>query len=768
MKKRIALVLLTTLTFCSACSPSVKPDDPIHENEVQEAKTAAIAELESYVSLSGYRDAEKAQVTAAIEAGKTAINSATTKDEVQTALASAKATIDAIKTAAQYEAEELAAAKTTAISALESYVSLDDYRDEEKELVKAAINEGKTNINAATSIAEVEKALSAAKTKIDAIKTRVEIEAEELASVKATAISTLESYVEKTNYYDDQVAEIDNILSEGKATIEAALNVSEVNAALAVFKGRLDGVLTKSQIDEIYIMMDITFDIYEIESWSAYNAKIVAKVGTPDNKFNEYELTYNGWTSYKGKIPQGATTIQFLRYSSDMSALWENTDVFSFDKNNADMMFHFGSSGQELIPFVEPDRTYFNIASIVQGDASWEGFCIAYHKSADGDDSTNDVFRSFYPNSEGKIAIPDKEGYDSFKIIRIPAPGQTVITWEWISSNWWGGMLEYALYDAEKPYFVITENNGASISGQFFKLDDSFTATITNTTPDYGSYVANVESLENLAPGTKVSVMVTPVEGYALKTVTINGTPIAAQDNLFSFIVKGNMSIEITFGPEVAQRLLTIDFSESTGIITGPGYEGLVAKFTTEDENNIIALNPITVNGQIGTVSVPDDATKIAIVRTPPFASDFVVTWEWICDSHFWGGNVSNTLSQTASTAKISTDYVLEYMPTTLNVVIDVEEMATGGERFGFYFYNKSSDDNEWVEGKLSGNVVSVSVPSGYTYFQMLRTSITDKALGWDCDNWGQIYEVALTGSSSTYNVTSLEGSSLVGGWIIE
>lgn len=768
MKKRIALVLLTTLTFCSACSPTVKPDNPIHENEVQEAKTAAIAELESYVSLSNYRDVEKAQVTAAIEAGKTAINSATTKEEVQTALASAKATIDAIKTAAQYEAEELAASKTSAISSLESYVSLDDYRDDEKELVTAAINEGKTKINAATSIAEVEAALSAAKAKIDEIKTKAEIEAEELASAKATAISTLESYLDKTNYYDDQVGEIDNILAEGKASIEAALNVSEVNSTLVVYKEKLDAVLTKSQIDEIYTMMDITFDIYEIESWSAYNAKIVAKVGTPDNKFNEYALTYNGWTSYKGKIPQGAITIQFLRYSSDMSTLWENTDVFSFDKNVADMMFHFGSSGQEIIPFAEPERTYFNIASIVQGDASWEGFCIAYHKSADGDDTTNDVFRSFYPNSDGKIAIPDKEGYDSFKIVRIPAPGQTEITWEWISSNWWGGMLEYAVYDAKKPYFVITENNGASISGEFFNLDDSFTAIITNTTPDFGSYMANVESLENLAPGTKVSVMVTPIEGYALKTVTINGSPIAPQDNLFSFIVKGNMNIEITFGPEVAQRLLTIDFSESTGIITGPGYEGLVAKFTTDDENNIIALNAITVNGQIGTVSVPADATKIAIVRTPPFASDFVVTWEWICDSHFWGGNLANTLSQTATTAKISTDYVLEYMPTTLNVIIDIEGMATGGERFGFYFYNKSSGANEWVEGTLSGNVVSVSVPSGYTYFQMLRTSITDKALGWDCDNWGQIFEVALTGSSSTYNVTTLEGSSMVGGWIIE
>lgn len=768
MKKRIALVLLTTLTFCSACSPTVKPDNPIHENEVQEAKTAAIAELESYVSLSNYRDAEKAQITAAIKAGKTAINSATTKDEVQTALASAKATIDAIKTAAQYEAEELASSKTSAISSLESHVSLDDYRDDEKELVIAAITEGKTNINAATSIAEVEAALTAAKAKIDAIKTKAEIEAEELASAKATAISTLESYLDKTNFYDDQVGEIDNILTEGKASIEAALNVSEVNSALVVYKEKLDAVLTKSQIDEIYTMMDITFDIYEIESWSAYNAKIVAKVGTPDNKFNEYVLTYNGWTSYKGKIPQGATTIQFLRYSSDMSSLWENTDVFSFDKNVADMMLRFRSSGQEIIPFAEPERTYFNIASIVQGDVSWEGFCIVYHKSADGDDTTNDIFRSFYPNSDGKIAIPDKEGYDSFKIIRIPAPGQTEITWEWISSNWWGGMFEYVLYDAEKPYFVITENNGTSISGEFFNLDDSFTATITNTTPDFGSYMANVESLENLAPGTKVSVIITPIEGYALKTVTINGSPIAAQDNLFSFIVKGNMNIEITFGPEVAQRLLTIDFSESTGIITGTGYEGLVAKFTTDDENNIIALNTITVNGQIGTVSVPADATKIAIVRTPPFTSDFVVTWEWICDSHFRGGNVSNTLSQTATTAKISTNYVLEYMPTTLNVVIDIDGMTTGGERFGFYFYNKSSGANEWVEGTLSGNVVSVSVPSGYTYFQMLRTSITDKALGWDCDNWGQIFEVALTGSSSTYNVTSLEGSSMVGGWIIE
>lgn len=79
--------------------------------ELEEAQTLAKTQLENYVQLSAYRPAQQEEVTAAIAAGKTAIDEATDAEGVAAALAAAKANIDKIKTDAQLTEEEEASSK---------------------------------------------------------------------------------------------------------------------------------------------------------------------------------------------------------------------------------------------------------------------------------------------------------------------------------------------------------------------------------------------------------------------------------------------------------------------------------------------------------------------------------------------------------------------------------------------------------------------------------------------------------------------------------
>ena len=66
----------------------------------------AVADIENYKNPADYRTAQQTKLTAAIEAGKAAIASAKSVDELNKAVADAKAAMDKIKTDAQLKAEE--------------------------------------------------------------------------------------------------------------------------------------------------------------------------------------------------------------------------------------------------------------------------------------------------------------------------------------------------------------------------------------------------------------------------------------------------------------------------------------------------------------------------------------------------------------------------------------------------------------------------------------------------------------------------------------
>ena len=109
--------------------------------QLADAKAGAKASLDNYVTdYSAYRPAQQDELTAAIAAGKDAIDAAADADSVAAALADAKAVIDAIKTDARLTAEEAAAdtAAADAVEALIGAIGEVEYTDECKARIDAA------------------------------------------------------------------------------------------------------------------------------------------------------------------------------------------------------------------------------------------------------------------------------------------------------------------------------------------------------------------------------------------------------------------------------------------------------------------------------------------------------------------------------------------------------------------------------------------------------------------------------------------------------
>ena len=256
MKKFLSLVLAFILVMSMAlgmvsCDTTDDPSNDTQQteaNELEEAKAAAKTALESYVNSENYRDAEKTLLETAIADGKTAIDAATTSADITSALNSAKALIDAIKTDAVLTAEELVAAKNTAKTVLEGYANAENYRDAQKAELATAIANGKSAIEAAADITAVSNALATAKAAIDEIKTDAELMAEELLSAKNTAKAELDIYVNATDYRAEQQTALATAIADGKAAIEASADITAVNIALANAKVIIDGIKTNAEL----------------------------------------------------------------------------------------------------------------------------------------------------------------------------------------------------------------------------------------------------------------------------------------------------------------------------------------------------------------------------------------------------------------------------------------------------------------------------------------------------------------------------------------
>lgn len=103
-----------------------------------------------------------------------------------------------VKFAEEEEVEELAKAKENAKAELDSYKNASDYREAQKAELAKAIADGKAAIDKAGTLDEVNAALAAAKTVMDAIKTDVQLTAEDKEAIKAELQNHLSFLLQNT------------------------------------------------------------------------------------------------------------------------------------------------------------------------------------------------------------------------------------------------------------------------------------------------------------------------------------------------------------------------------------------------------------------------------------------------------------------------------------------------------------------------------------------------------------------------------------------
>lgn len=286
-----------------------------------EAKAAAMAELNAYKAANGYyRDAEKAQRDGFVADAETALSAISTKEEITTIVETTMASIDGLKTAAQYADEELADEKAAAREEILAYKADVAYLDEEENARALAKDAGLTAVAEAKSSEEIAAAVETVKTTVDGIETRASIvdaakaevsgykaeeglyreaQATERANIVAYAISVIESATIKATVEQAVATAIEAI---DALKTDAELTAEELDAANKVLAQEKEIALEK--INELKASVD--YNKYSIENQAAINELYKAAKQTVENALtkDEIEAAVNAFRTSLEEIPQ--------------------------------------------------------------------------------------------------------------------------------------------------------------------------------------------------------------------------------------------------------------------------------------------------------------------------------------------------------------------------------------------------------------------------------------------------------------------------------
>ena len=216
-------------------------DEILNSNLKEELKGA----LETYKNKGDYRPAEWNAIQEIIANANTAIDAADSVTAINVAYDTAIAAIDAVKTAAQWEADEAAVAAAKA--ELASYKAEADYRAAEWTAIQAILTTASASIDLEIGNATaIEAIVASAKADMDAVKTAAQWEADE--AVVASAKAELATYKTEANYSAAGWASLQAIVNQANAKLDAAIgNEASINEIVADAKEAMDEVLTAEE-----------------------------------------------------------------------------------------------------------------------------------------------------------------------------------------------------------------------------------------------------------------------------------------------------------------------------------------------------------------------------------------------------------------------------------------------------------------------------------------------------------------------------------------
>ena len=222
--------------------------------------TDAKAEISAYKA-DKFREAEEAQRLAIVEAAQAELDACGSEEALAEALAAAKAEVDALKTAAQYADEELAAQKASAREEVSNYLDTTNYYANEQAEIEAAIAAGHQAIAEATNEAEIAQAVVDAKADLDEILTKEEV----VAQVKAE----LNAYKAEDVFRADEQAERDAIVVEALAALEGLTDIAEITAIVEEAYDAIDALTTNDEYVEIELASAKAAAKAEVEAYLA-------------------------------------------------------------------------------------------------------------------------------------------------------------------------------------------------------------------------------------------------------------------------------------------------------------------------------------------------------------------------------------------------------------------------------------------------------------------------------------------------------------------
>ncbi|MBQ8429907.1 MAG: hypothetical protein IJX30_07435 [Clostridia bacterium] len=216
-------------------------------DKVKIAKKEELTAYKNEFSQEDYYEAEWASFDTIIAEGVANVDAAMTDEEVEAAVAAAKAKMDEVVTKAESDAifNEL---KVTMKNDLAAYKNENDYRAAEWAAIQAILAKANTEIDASESVTAINTAGANAKAEMDAVKTDAQWVVDE--GVVAAAKAELAAYKSESDYKSAEWTAIQAIITEANVDIDNAIgNEEAINGIVAAAKAKMDEVKTAAQVD---------------------------------------------------------------------------------------------------------------------------------------------------------------------------------------------------------------------------------------------------------------------------------------------------------------------------------------------------------------------------------------------------------------------------------------------------------------------------------------------------------------------------------------
>ena len=218
----------------------------------EEVVMAAMNELANYKAEENYRAEEWANIQSIIEKAYADINAAIgNTSTIEGIVATAKASMDAVKTAEQIEAEEMAI--LSAKAELEGYKTQDDYNEAEWNEIQTILANAYARLDEAIGDEEaIANIMADAKAAMDKVLLSEEADAKAFADAKYNAEQEIQSYMDALNYNlysDEAMAEINGYYTAAIEAIEAVTDVEGFAPIVADMKAKIEGVAKLEGVD---------------------------------------------------------------------------------------------------------------------------------------------------------------------------------------------------------------------------------------------------------------------------------------------------------------------------------------------------------------------------------------------------------------------------------------------------------------------------------------------------------------------------------------